>query len=92
MPLFYTHLENADGFQPDERGRTFADDQHALQEATRTAGAILSDELASEAGSVSIRMLVVRADGSAVASINVRGRVHRGAENSSFDRGGDSAG
>ena len=93
MPLFYTHLENSHGLQPDETGRDFPDDQHAVRDAAHTAGAILSDELAAESEAVSIRLMVERADGTMVAAINVRGRVRLGADAASpFGSDGDSAG
>lgn len=73
MSLYFMHVANDRGITVDETGRDFAGDELAIAEASRTAGAILSEELQAGAEGVSVKVYVEHEDKRRVATVSVSG-------------------
>jgi hypothetical protein len=58
MARFYIHLENGDGFLPDEFGRECADEEAARKEAVCTGADIIADELKQGCSSVQVTLFI----------------------------------
>lgn len=77
MPRFYMHLANDQGITMDEDGREFDSPNAAVQEASRSAGDILADELLGGSTSVSLKLYLEDAAKHRVATISVHGSLVR---------------
>jgi hypothetical protein len=73
MSLYFMHVANDRGISVDELGREFDDDERAIAEASRAAGAILADELRDGAVGVSLKVYVENANNHRVATVSVSG-------------------
>ncbi len=75
MARFYTHLDNHNGLERDSKGKEFDGLDQAIRQAAQSAGAVLTEDLASGRSPVSIRLLVDDATGTRQASIIVEARI-----------------
>lgn len=77
MSLYFLHVANDDGITMDESGREFPDAEQAIVEASRTAGAILADELREGRGHVSLKVYVEDEQRNRRATVSLIGTLAR---------------
>ncbi len=58
MQRYYTHIQNAHGYQRDTEGTVFSSDETAREQAVRTGAAVLADELLQGDGSVKLTLFI----------------------------------
>jgi hypothetical protein len=75
MALFYMHIDNSDGYEPDQEGQEFDDRAAAIVEAGRAGGAILTDDLRKGLTDVSIQIFIEDEAHIRVATLTVHGSV-----------------
>ena len=71
MPRYFFHVLNETYYAEDHEGQELADDATARLQAARTAGEILTGDLARERDKVSVTVYVDKADGTRLMTLPV---------------------
>ncbi len=77
MPRYFLHLDNHDGYLADTDGHELPDDAAAMDEAGKALGATIGEDIAAGRSPSAIRIYVVRADGTRVATLSATCTIER---------------
>lgn len=75
MTRFFMHVANDTGITVDEDGHDFEGPESAITQASRTAGALLSEELGKGLSDVSIKIYLENDERHRVATVSVSGSI-----------------
>ena len=77
MPRYFTHLEDHNGFSPDEEGTIFPGVSDAVRHAGRAAGSMLGEDLEHGRSPARIRLFLDDEQGVRHATIRVDAQLER---------------
>ena len=75
MPRFYTHILNDTGFTLDEEGGEFADLAGATEQAQRTMGEIIAEDLVAGKSEIRLTIMIDDSEGLRVANLRATTRL-----------------